>query len=1782
MNRLTDQVRERAVTLGAIRDPSTIQMSQDASTLFVGGMSGDILICPNISDSKIDRDGYTPLRPMAVTAGSTVNPVRSVCDIGKGWVAVGMGDGSIHVHHWPGSSARWTCMTKANSTLGAVSMIFLLGDAHLLVSHSRKKSLIYPIKWSNGEPSIGETLVSNLPALACGVEFETDVPQAILVTERCEYIVIEMNQKTGAWVPSSPVSISGDPAPGYIMDYTVLRHFPRKSRKGYGLYIATEVGTFVISCLEPGIIRVDHSSFPEQLDIYVKAITYSERRVGPDKLERDMYLADRVGDVHLVRTSDHDGCLPLHWVRTGATQTGTDVYRAVASTNAEDPTSLRVCRANRDGSVILSVYQPAERIDKPFESLTPDPEPNRVWQWLTQATIENLRNEAKNFATCKLKMEIDEGQADVWLADLFEYAAEVPTAHELLEFLRQPNGEVGGSIIVDILRRNDGHELAPAAISMWTQTVLGCLARMSVSPRSLDVIGVIRWLKSIEVFCARPENALTEPQQVLVQTATLAAIDFVAKWGLHYGMHVDPYQLLVELANKIHILSDDEARADWLVSRLVLHEEHIEVLATDHHSEQGTGAFQVQLDDHGPQGVAPKRQIAVAWRHRTEIRKLECTQSPRTPGRPLFEFGEREVLESTNSAESNVCVLGTLQQSPGSTIDANYLFIAPNKDRDHSRVVLWQYKDNKWVLTYEGSLQDLLPPEWRSSTSVEYVCSAIEIKPGFVLVGLRGIATTPRLLAVLVDDGRLTGVGLDLGISGAVPEGLQVPIWALARDRISPDGGGGYIVVIAGCDDGQVLRTEINPRAVLTCAQLTEVVMVPQLLPCKTIRVGRLGSPVWSTCHRITKTEERIFAGTKDGTIVAWIPDKKNFSVLWATNERSPIARLHQFDRLDAGTQGILAVTHAGQVVFFLDTCTVEGKLVPGERLGRAKLKVAGNNVTVFASDVLRKPGDVFGESIGKTDWPLLITASADHRLTLFRISDLPNTDVCLHSNAVIHGLWRDQIGVDKQSISARALRNLRLSESLHVVSDQLMGHMIMWLMGRGTGSETLDFPLKREQRLYVPRNLRGLVDLTHAWSEKDCNEIRRSIGRTLGRLRRMNDRENYDNVVRAIFQVANATIDTSEDGELETAARMFYAAIDAVEEGMDLWVGTSTPKTVDPRINAAKALLDAPVLAKLLRSKSAGAGELLMRRGKFLSNSFERGDEILTLETARAANLTLIRASILLDERPSASWEHMRKYFQSVAVAAARTEYAGTGLDDALSHELSRAFALGMYMFPEYSAKIAQLMSQSYLSDEFRTRAVKRQLNVLGRMLRKPMDELGREWYLWATRVRKDFPEQGLSDAGGTLAKETDAKDADSNDAVAQAWGPWQCLLDNFMNLTRALRNSPANVDLEWIFDTTMPDVKGGAFGHSERFWNKILPQLRRNLKKAGLSLRGSADSCEGLGNRSRQVSPRIVRGAPVLKEWAHWALQELENAQKQYRIYLPESALYEAALIGLRDACAELRRSVGLQRDILKGVLDHGLLEAASEHAFEFYEIAHALEPNLQHADGLAHVGESGPRYASVRPRGDEREHGRTVDTFAEYITQCREKAEEVPRALLNLRELLEDRPEQTAWTNDQIDSLCQSVRDAYVNRFETSTGTGTNAIWEDTAAKTLVFFVVAQLMDNHDKHGPDNGGKLRVEGFVEGGLAGLSMTFPVDSERWTSERLYADRIGDLRRGGCNVPMTPHPLRPGISNGVGLYLANLAAAMAGCEFQVDLLPAENRPTQLRFRLGTHRPASR
>jgi hypothetical protein len=339
--------------------------------------------------------------------------------------------------------------------------------------------------------------------------------------------------------------------------------------------------------------------------------------------------------------------------------------------------------------------------------------------------------------------------------------------------------------------------------------------------------------------------------------------------------------------------------------------------------------------------------------------------------------------------------------------------------------------------------------------------------------------------------------------------------------------------------------------------------------------------------------------------------------------------------------------------------------------------------------------------------------------------------------------------------------------------------------------------------------------------------------------------------------------------------------------------------------------------------------------------------------------------------------------------------------------------------------------------------------------------------------------------------------------------------------------------------------------YWQSRDFWLERLGALNEIVGPQG-----------GLREPSDTVRPELVLFVrQELASWCRKSIQALDHRRLEHSLFEPDSSVYRSVLQRLETVALDFPQSTAVQKNLIVGILGHGLLGNLDEHILELGEIAQALDP----------LCAEGARSYCTQETSVTASRWGAADGFAQYLLGRARNAGSIPKNLRALQELvsveidhdLERR--RTIPLNDLLDQCLRKWKEAgplaqLVDG--TSSGAGAGAACLDYSDAVFLGLALKELAQNNENYGEPNRTPLV-------GLCGLLPEDPSALNAFSLEFYYreairkqaAKRLHWLRVHGLQQPSRPWPDRQVASHGTGLYLANLAASIVGWKLEISKL---------------------
>jgi hypothetical protein len=1270
--------------------------------------------------------------------------------------------------------------------------------------------------------------------------------------------------------------------PGFIDDFAVIRQLPQAPIQT--IFLSTDLGVYAIDFGAYKAQPPTRLSLPGLGAVCMALSAVSLEHVGLNKDSYDfLWAADAQGDSHLFGRMS--GFHPPPFRPSGIVHVGSQVMLAI-SWQRPASSSIVFAQARRNDAIAFSVYTVVPPGGAPRGHDSQQQNLFRYRHLLLYGTLDDLRAETE--AT-------EDWPAYAVVSDFFELLAsrDDDGRRALEEFLSNPSGATAHLALKSLPRQE-----VQAAVRLWVLTLLGIVNRLKKAGEA-PYLGIVRWLRDLE-FQARGDDDL---EQALAP-AVRKGIRFARKWGLfgkanaQRGHLVKPLEILrsqlsgPEGAGWNPEVGRQSEAIDLLTYESLLFHRSFDILHEDTRGQmRGRSAWDLAVLEE-----ASRQLVTVSWmwggvelyevrgRRKREIEfdlQLALVPDPSKPYQvPVYTFpagNRREPHESWQEKHgySRAILLGKVDGH-------SFLLTAPTlEDRSRpERLHLWEILEDHGRLTVKPSD----PGEHNDLTEGESVYRFLELEPGWILAGLRGIGGRPRLalLAVEVDPERgltLTRQDFDLPSSGAgSATTLQNRVWSLARAiprslRRRDDLPDQPYRVAVGCESGEILAFTLPRRSEPRNREIKIKVKVEP--------VAQMSSPVVSLAYLSGYAvsdggqADRIFAGGEDGAIVAWQKLSGNhggFASLWSTVEQGPVAAIHP---LPYGSPGsgqeprVLAVTRMGRCAIFDDRSELQAPSArtddwrpqrpwfPGKRLRRSQL-----GGTAFASGLLCRlpPAGAGGEPVWNEEtgrYAALLTASEQGELRVVTLHYPQSPQRQQQYDRIVDLWWQIAYRGGQHDL-------LRLVDAAYQAVPLLPMLVVRWILdpevSRRAGVSQAPPVLEKRLAWKMPRYLRPLLELYEAWESHDARTAAHALEDLLLQAWRHEDLALFQQLCalvlkRANFAIRKAAEQTGGNAESEKVCELFLAIFEILERSLQRWLG-NPEREARARIAVAKNLVDGDTFLSVLRQANRKTGEeepfrrILAKRIEGVRQLVFKHDSLLSLETFRALNLSLMRLCRRLvgtsgpeGRREEVSWTVFASYFEALTYSAARTFRSRLEMNDSLAHEYCRTFALAVCACPSAAIRIANRMTETQLisdpdSEQDLSRRVIRQFDVLAQ-IGIPVPGYAVELFRMASfppqqelnpvrRVLRslNLPEEVARSDDRQVIARVGAENAEDLHCLCRLYR----VIDWFVKLAERLSTDAKGIDLtaenlgrlSSSLQCPDEDPLGRLYAHSVRFWTR------------------------------------------------------------------------------------------------------------------------------------------------------------------------------------------------------------------------------------------------------------------------------------------------------------------------------------------------------------------------
>ncbi len=1505
--------------------------------------------------------------------------------------------------------------------------------------------------------------------------------------------------------------------------------------------------------------------------VFWMAVTYAQ--IGPEG-SAHLWLTNREGESYLfenepLKNEPLEGDLQSWALGFGNSRLVHTDAQALTATSWPDGDRIWLARTCRDDQIRVHSY-----------AAKPGAITNSTGAELLSARCEpNQLEEALDRIRASLKEDNDGSEFSHWpgyalLAEYFESQAEKSTP-EIIQFLSRPSTDLALVILAheaENPKREVARQNVKSAVRLWTYSLIGLVHRQP-NPREEFYLGILRFLRGLgEVHF--DDHDLKR----CLSDSVAWALRLARKWGL-YGEVNEIRQNLVRPLAILRQKGGEESPRRMLdrltYSSLLFRRSYSEVFRDDRRTTPGDHAWATRTLhlDFSPNAGARRYKIdlvAVSWR-RTGI-AMYVLDPERTAEEGVFlPIDSKSLSEQTENdsddqfAYSRDLLLLARPETP------NGFFLL--RARRANRTSPWDRDLECWACTLEPTsggwaLATAGPSKLAESSQstrgsmYRFLKIPNNGENHLVVIALEGRYGKPEIAQVEVtrtgelkmkEVSRLLGESNRAGATETrTAEAQRNRIWSLAP----ADGG-----IVAGSDNGEIWLVRLDSKDDTKVGQLASAVTA--------LEAGAVGKKL------------RIYAGARDGTVIAFQElgarqheartAKRGFATLWATVERSAISYIdrHHYSAGSEEFDLVLAVTRNGNCLAFDDREEMQAFArgeesthpqqppFPGIRWMRTAIAR-----TCFAAVSIQNRLPQEGDA-----WRLLAMASGDGRLDLLslhypRYTEQRKKEFGRHFD----DLW----GVACEESSGP--ENLRVVEATYR-SAPLIPLIIVRLIldpdpRRGQQNAKRLEQLDALDRWLMPKFLRPLLDVRKHWKgasgpasaatdpEGERTKVIVALRTLLDAAWRRGDVDLFQEISGLVLKRMNFMIfGLDPHADAEEAKNLYFALFDTIEGALQKWLGAEGDKETRARIIVGKNLVDGDTAHRLFtvlqnrdpEDKRDPWREILRKRIDGIRQLVWKGDPIVSLESLRAANHSLVRiCRRLAAERAkdgagltAIRWDLFKDYFEQLVSGAVQALGPNLRLRDALTHEYARTFALCLSACPEGAVRMTGRLAEVRLivdpsSEDDLAARIEGQMDLLKDSFRI----VPHVWvkHLFESSVLKpdlDDLDLKLPTQGAGWAFRSIGRLRQDLEEVERLYGFISSLKRFAAELAGEAREGIDDHDTWKKLKETADSNRGSEIlGHSWSFWSDSLDDEKRLKAMQTAPLRA-------------RIRPDFVHFTRDLREWAKDCEADLVVRHREKRIFQPEYGLYKEVLDRLQRAAAGFPGGAAVQTNLVVGILGHHLLEDLDLHVLELREIARNLDPIAVDAEDQERStgdGEPGTEPDSVE------------SAFANLLVRRAERARSLPKNLRTLAKVLN--PEGSLGELGQalgnfrafVDGACE------INDWNPPT-------WDDSSRgvspreRELLTLVLDELHQNHRYHSGYKGDELKSrKPFTLWDGSGLTLRFPVSAgkERWS-------KLQEVCSGRGESPCEPSKGGDVPSSGVGLYLSCLAASMIGWKIELS-----------------------
>jgi hypothetical protein len=1783
--------------------PRAIRLARDCRALFVGCKDGSVTMVRFMAADSEARE--------VRLCGAGPTGIRSLCDLNNGWLLLGQDDGRASVLPWKKVTSDESQHTPVLLDLphpveevGAVGYVGRWEGETFIVSPRRADALL--LRLAKTADGIEFRLIPS--ATLPGVKAMSGFGHLKVHNQEERWIVC----KTGSLWWHGPDGLErqddvwnlfGFERPGFVFDLAVVRTNP-ENWPDHGIYLSTDEGVFLLRPPAPGDPPRENGQ-PLRFgleSVYLPGITETCMAIA-HAVQGDhcfLWLSDFEGSVHLFWSDFKFWEHEAHgrrsgWKRSGLLERRFPVMRALASWSPGKEQEAIVCQACRDDRVVVSRYVSQETAE------TASPR--------TRERRSDERDDAAELLSWgdvkRLRARLPAG--DLWSleARVADHIEEIGRDSEWLRrFLRNPGPDLAGSVLTEIVLSSA--ERAGQALTLWTHTLIGTVHRRLENPGIRDYLGIIRWLRRIgesERFCRLVEK---HPDAAELLRSTLDRnIQYARKWGVFGRTYANRSSALSAL-KPLQDQAAEERQFDHLVYESLLFRRQVDLMEALpdpaphafapwdlrylHLVEEASGEHDEYVAVSWRDGATVYRRSGAEWENLTGgkgsalepdlggrillgVWRSGGKERPFLVSSPVPEEGKR----SSQPAQIQLRFLDDLRGKPAASLPVAQLLNQSDPARPESVYCLHALgESNRVVVGLEGT-------------------------SGVARIGLLEVTSVGALQPLCQTTG--TALPVNHPESKAL---LRNPVWALTSYNCSAEGA----VVLAGCNDGQIWKLRLRFEA--SSDVQIERRLVGRLGAPVTALSCRAGAGKDGELLRVFAggADGTLVAFQALGS---WHGDDETYTTLWATQEQGPVRGLHALQSpLVVNPEGperenveaqhlVLAVIQTGMAVLILDRPAVElhsldalRRLgVPGERLGRFSLRSMAFSSVLLPNTEGPLPSLARLLVAPSTEGPRLVTLHYP-KFTPLRRSKFQD----------LQKRWLASMHGSSDRVQGYLLRR---PETTYAAASYLPAILVRWILPYNQDKRWQEYlgtegPDRGPAEQWLPRHLRPLAGLEAAW--KKGEPLGHLLQEALFAAHEIGDKVLFKEILEAALSRANHQLyqEAASDRGIPFAEH-FEALLTKLDKVKGIWEGSSGSLDSRMRITIAKNLLDGDTLWSLAKLSGASrdgdsatsalqAEAALAASIRLVHRSLGKGDLLLALETLRATNLALLRLCRRLQRcrnedwsqaqagQQFVPWEILRGLFQAVGDFAARVAHPKGNLGEVVAHEVCRAYALGMVVCPPAIAELAIWIAEADLPIETSQRVVQ-QLDLLEILLSPELPPLSRDlkklleisFGMRTGGSYKDvlfFPSStgvlpwitdGRFIGGVATVHERGKLEAilGPNVDTLLARKPFDEIVVWLHGLARNLTDDAGDVDLqkykEQLGAIAIDPSEKDQFRHSRQFWSQALKDLQARCDLFQDLFVSPGEPREvGGGLPLRPVRPELVLFSSTLHDWCKDQRQQLNSLSKEYQIFEPASSLYDETLALVEQAASRFRRGAAVQKNLVLGVLGHGLLELLDEHLLEVWEVAQALDPlRTWEQDQL----KEGDRYS--RSRGEStKAPTSTAARFANYLLQRALKAEVISKNLRSLQGLLGF----TGGGTDPsltLNNLLTEHDKRWRLPLKTQDESLRHSLDSPLNRRTYHFLrlTLDELLQNDHMHGVP-GDEEQTKPVVKAIWSpSRELTLSFEFHYPADDKAAAQRARDLADQRLQTMMPPREEPHLPSHGTGLYLANLAAGAVGWKLE-------------------------